>query len=249
MKILQDNKMAEVIHLNYHILSILYRFDISLGFGDKTIAQVCNDNNINTNFFLEITNAFINKDYSPEDNLQSFSIELIVNYLQKTHIYYTKEKIPEILNLINNLEFKTNTQRNIKLLKNFFTQYSNEFNQHINREDNFIYPYVVSLQKAFDTKKISKKNIELIKDTPIASYQVEHENVEEKLYDLKNILIKYLPPAKDPKIINTILSKLFKLEDDLNEHTRIENNVMIPKAIKLEKIILSEINKNKFKII
>jgi len=249
MKILHDNKMAELIHLNYNILSVLYRFDIELGFGDKTIDEVCKENNINTSFFLEIANAFINKDYSPEDNLQNFSIELIVNYLQKTHVYYTKEKIPEIHKLINNLEFKTNSQRNIDLLKDFFTQYSNEFNQHIKREDDFIYPYVVSLQKAFDTKQISKSDIDLINKKPISSYQTEHENVEEKLYDLKNILIKYLPPAKNPKIINTILSKLFKLEDDLNEHTRIENKVMIPKAIKLEKIILNELNQNKFKII
>ncbi len=249
MKILHNNKMAELIHLNYNILSILYRFDIKLGFGDKTIDEVCKEHNINTKFFLEIANAFINKDYSPEDNLQNFSIELIVNYLQKTHIYYTKEKIPEILKLINNLKFKTNSQRNIDLLKDFFTQYSSEFNQHIKREDDFIYPYVISLQKAFDTKQISKADIDLINKKPISSYQIEHENVEEKLYDLKNILIKYLPPATNQKTINIILSKLFKLEDDLNEHTRIENKVMIPKAIKLEKIILTEIKQNKIKII
>lgn len=249
MKILQDYKMADLIHFNYNILMILNRFDIELGFGDKTIKQVCDEKKINTSFFLEITNAFLDKDYSPEANLLNFSAELIVSYLQKTHVYYTKEKIPEILELINALELKTNSVRNKKLLNNFFTQYKNEFNQHIKREDEFVYPYVLSLQQAFEKKQIYKKTLETIKIKPIASYLIEHEDVEEKLYDLKNILIKYLPPAKNQTQINIILSRLFMLETDLNEHTRIENKVLVPKAKTLEKYILKEIKENKIAII
>ena len=69
----------------------------------------------------------------------------------------------------------------------------------------------------------------------ISDYQQEHEDVEEKLYDLKNIIIKYLPSTLNTDGYNSILIKLFKLENDLNEHSRIEEKVIIPKVLEMEK--------------
>jgi regulator of cell morphogenesis and NO signaling len=52
MKIIPKMKMAEVIHLNYHLLPIISRFGIHLGFGEKTIEQLCNEYNLDLNFQL-----------------------------------------------------------------------------------------------------------------------------------------------------------------------------------------------------
>jgi len=89
-----DKKMADLIHMNYLLVSVISRFGIQLGFGDKTVSQVCDENQVNTDFFLEIVNSFNDKEYFPEKHLQDFSIQLIIDYLGKTHQYYLKEKIP-----------------------------------------------------------------------------------------------------------------------------------------------------------
>jgi len=79
MIITKDNKMADVIHMNYSTLSVLNRFGIELGFGDKSVEDVCQKHEVDINFFLEIINTFINEDYFPKKHLQSFSIALIFN--------------------------------------------------------------------------------------------------------------------------------------------------------------------------
>jgi regulator of cell morphogenesis and NO signaling len=61
--------------------------------------------------------------------------------------------------------------------------------------------------------------------------------LDEKLLDLKNIIIKYLPPAKNQEIVNDLLIELFKLEKELSDHTGIENKVLIPKLKALEKAV------------
>jgi len=73
----------------------------------------------------------------------------------------------------------------------------------------------------------------------ITDYEEEHENVEEKLFDLKIIILKYLPPTTDQNLCFTILQELFILEKDLNEHARIEDTILVPKVEEME----SEIKK------
>ena len=66
MQIQADMKMAEIIHLNYHLLPIISRFGINLGFGDKSVKQICKEHSIDVNFFLEIVNSFHLKNYFPK---------------------------------------------------------------------------------------------------------------------------------------------------------------------------------------
>ncbi len=58
--------------------------------------------------------------------------------------------------------------------------------------------------------------------------------MEEKLFDLKNIIIKYLPEPTDDRLSFKILDDLFTLEKDLNEHARMENLILIPKVEAME---------------
>jgi len=88
MLLKRNTKMAEVIHSSYLLLPILERFDIQLGFGDKTINEVCSDYKVNVDFFLEIINSFHDHNYFPQAQLQTFPLKLIINYIQKSHRYY-----------------------------------------------------------------------------------------------------------------------------------------------------------------
>ena len=77
-----------------------------------------------------------------------------------------------------------------------------------------------------------------IQKEPIDSYAEEHSDIESKLFDLKNILIKYLPESKDSYLRNQVLNALFKLENDLNDHSRIENMVLVPMISVMENELL-----------
>lgn len=240
MQFTKDIKMADVIHINYMLLTILKRFEIPLGFGDKTIEKVCKNNGVNTEFFLEIINSFHDKSYFPEQNLQTFSVELIVKYLRNTHDYYLLEKMPEIEGYIDELiqHCTAENKPNLSMLKKFFVDYKHELTEHIKREDDDVLPYVLEIEKAYKANTIEKPLYEKIKSYSINDYEDEHDNVEDKLFDLKNIIIKYLPPLKNANLCNTILIELFLLERDLNDHSRIEDTVMVPKVYKMEEALI-----------
>ncbi|MBE0653539.1 MAG: hypothetical protein IH594_07060, partial [Bacteroidales bacterium] len=192
MNITKDMKMADVIHYNYSLLPVITRFGINLGFGDKTVEEVCNDHLVNLEFFLEITNSFVDDEYIPQKDLHSFSVKLIVDYLQKTHDYYLTEKIPEMEKMIGEMVIKSgaDTQKS-ELVRNFFNEYHEELKNHINREEQRVQPYVLEIENAFEKGSLNAPLRKKILEYSINDFAKEHDNVEEKLYDLKNIIIKY----------------------------------------------------------
>jgi regulator of cell morphogenesis and NO signaling len=60
------------------------------------------------------------------------------------------------------------------------------------------------------------------------------------MFDLKNILIKYLPPDYDLNIGNSLLASLFMFEKDMKNHARIEDKILVPKVRMLEKMMTKD---------
>jgi regulator of cell morphogenesis and NO signaling len=234
-------KLADAIHYNHLLLPVINRLGVQLGFGDKSIKQICSDKNIDVDFFLIIINAFLDHDVNKTMKIHSVSVVDMVEYLKATHNYYINIMIPEVENRINALiQHSDINQKEFLLVKNFFTEYKNEFYAHIELEEKSIYPYSIEVYKAFINKDLEEGLKKKMHSEPIESYAEEHSDIESKLFDLKNILIKYLPESRDSYLRNQVLNALFKLENDLNDHSRIENMVLVPRIAEIEKQLLSK---------
>ncbi len=235
MLIHQDMKMAEVIHLNHHLLHVINRFGIQLGYGEKTVSQLCQAHDIPLSFFLEIVNTFHDPSYFPIENMLQFKASLLINYLHQTHRYYLDFRIPEIANYIKRLSDDKAFSEDIKgLLQHFFNQYTSELTTHINKEEQRVYPYVLELERFLSSEHSDQALIQRLKAYSIHEYEEDHDDVEAKLFDLKNILIKYIPEPTDSRILNLILHELFELERDLNNHAHIEDLILVPIVDKME---------------
>lgn len=227
-----NSKMTYLVHSNYLLLPVLNRFGIKLGFQDKTVGDICDEKDIDKNFFLAIINTFHNHEYFPEDELQSFSSDLIINYLRKSHLDFIKFSLPKIELLLSKL-VSSSKSNDLKVIQSFYNKYKDELLDHINDEEENAFPYVLELQKAYDLKTMPLPKS--IRNYSIQSFEKEHTNVDEKLFDLKNIIIKFLEPNYNDKDCIEFLFNLFQFENDLTDHARIEDKILVPKVMKIEK--------------
>lgn len=241
MQFNESTKMADIIHENYLLLPILNRFDIQLGFGSDNVQEICEKQNVNLDFFLVIINSFHDHSFFPEEQLKSFPITLILDYIKKSHSFYLNYKIPQIDSLIEQLvKLSEDSQKNhFELIARFFSEYKEELVSHIQDEENRVFPYVASISKIHDSGVIIEANRKLINENSISNFATEHSNIEDKLFDLKNIMIKYMPPVNDYSLYNSLLIEIFRLERDLTDHARIEDLIMVPKVQLIEQEILS----------
>ncbi len=237
----KEMKMADAIHHNHLLLPVINRLGIQLGFGDQSIGAVCAENGTDIDFFLVIVNAFLDQDIHKTLKIQSVPANKVVNYLKATHQYYLERVIPEIENRINALiQHSVLDQKQFLLVRNFFEEYKTELYTHVKLEEKSVYPYVVQVYEAFHKDVADKSLMQRIAENPISSYAKEHSDIESKLFDLKNILIKYLPKNQDSYLKNQVLNALFKLENDLNDHSRIENMVLVPMIEEMEKKLIAK---------
>jgi regulator of cell morphogenesis and NO signaling len=239
MKLLTSNmKMADVVHSNYLLMPVIARFGIPMGFGEKTVTTVCRKHRVNVDFFLTIANAFSNENYFPEKKLQGFNVLMIVDYLQKTHSYYIETQVPLIEKLLNNLlRRRPSDAKNLKLIKKFFLDYKGELFTHLDREETTTFPYVNKVYRLFHTPNPSTREKRALSRYSMHVYEKEHTDVDEKLYDLKNILIKYVRGDSMNEAYQDVIFELFRLEKDIQDHTRIENNILLPLVEEMEDIL------------
>lgn len=216
-----------LIHQPYSFL-MLEHFGIDLQLQEKTVIQVCEAENINSDLFLVIANLYagaINPDpihYEKKDILQ------IINYLRHCHLFYKEEKYPQIKAYIQLIK-KLNPNPEIVMLERFFKQYFDEVSEHLDYENSTVFPYITDLLSRLD----GDISTDLI-NYSVSQYRDHHDNIEEKLSDLKNLLVKYLPMGNDNSARRKLLFSLSELEFDLHIHSKIEDFVLIPLVEQME---------------
>jgi len=219
----ETDKMGDLICGNYTLLQVMSRFGLSLGFGDKTVREVCLLNNVDCLTFLAVVN-FIDKgcvalDFSSE----KLSIAPLMDYLKQAHFYFLDFSLPAIrVKLINAIDCSENEVA--FLILKFFDEYVNEVRKHMDYEDKTVFKYVDSLLKGESSENYS-----------IAVFSKKHSQVEARLTELKNIIIKYYPAKSNNNLLNAVLFDIYTCEKELESHNMVENYLFVPEILKLEK--------------
>lgn len=218
-----DLKMADLIQTDYKLLLLLERFGMTLGFGDKTIASYCKECQVQASLMVMICNIYSFEHYLPgNEDIAELDVQQLLRYLQRSHTYYLENRIKAIEeNLF--LICKDCGNATSVVLKRFFEEYKNEVIHHFEYEENTVFPYILHRKAG---KPSNGYSIEI--------FEQNHTNIEDKLNDLKNIIIKYLPDRSENRKRIHILFSIFSLEEDLEKHTLIENKILIPLVQKLE---------------
>lgn len=216
-------KLADLIELNYNLLRVLSRLGINLGFGEITIGEACRRHGIDVNSFLLICNVYTYDGYIPsDDQLSDGTPSDIVVYLHNSHRFYLEYEFPELEKSLEKLVAVCDLKQK-RIMDNFFSDYKKEVENHFAYEEDVVFPYIRSLASGAESRNYS-----------IEQFDENHSNIDEKLDDLKNIVMKYLPDICDTVLRNNVLYRIFFFGSDLYRHTLIENNVLIPMINRLE---------------
>lgn len=217
-------KAADLISADWHLLSIFERLDIKLGFGEATVADICARYNLSTELFLMICNIYSFDDYLPKaEMLKREDLPHILSYLRASHKHYMTNCFPRLHNNIH-IMMEEYEDTNRYVLNKFYDDYDSEIKKHFEYEEFSVFPYIESLLGGCCGEAYKIRN-----------FEDNHTNVEEKLNDLKNIIIKYLPGTYTSNIRMKVLNEIFKIESDLRKHTLVEDKLLIPLVTKLEK--------------
>ena len=90
-----SDRMSDLVCGNYHILLIMSRFGIALGFGDRTVDEVCCQSGVDTATFLAVVNLLYDEGTTTVD-CRNVSLEAFLRYLHNSHDYFLQYRLPDI---------------------------------------------------------------------------------------------------------------------------------------------------------
>lgn len=220
--------LGDLLCENFPLLLIVTRYGIPLGFGEKTVGQVCKEYGLDTNTLLIILNLSIGLiDRPSRDQLASIRLDSLIRYLSNSHAYFLDYRLPELRQRL--LSAISNCPQEVAIvIRNFYDEYVEEVRKHMSYEEKTVFPYALKLEAGERDEHYS-----------ISIFSKRHDHIELKIIELKNLLIRYYP-APGGFDLNNVLHEIFSSEYELAAHNLIEDNVFIPYIIALEQQVAKQ---------
>lgn len=219
-----SDKMSDLISNDYRLLLVMSRFGISLGFGEKTVKQVCSESAVDCPTFLAVANFMLEENDRMEDNVANLSAVALIDYLKRSHSYFLDFCLPMIRRkLMEAIDCSAKNEVAFLILR-FFDEYVGEVRRHMEYENQQVFPYVdILLGDEYEP------------DYNIGVFSRRHDQVEMKLTELKNIILRYYPEHGNNHLLHSVLFDIFACEEDLAFHNKVEDFLFVPVVRQLEK--------------
>ena len=210
------DKMRDLVRNNSALILVLGRFDISLGFGDKSVREVCRTHHVDEKTFLAVVNYVAGRDYHFED----VSLPSLIRYLKQSHEYFLDFNLPNIRRKLIEAVDCSDSNDIAMLIIRFYDEYFQAVRKHMEYENDTVFPYVEQLSQGH-----------LKRNYTISEFASKHTPIGDKLKELKDVIIRCYPD-KNNYLLNAALLEIILCEQDLTSHCQIEDKLFVP-AVKL----------------
>lgn len=232
-----NRTINELVSENHVRASILYYFGIKFyDYETTTLEEVCQNHGLNVD---SVTAALELVDDGSEQTLKqlkSLPIDLLVEYLKHNHFLFVKKRLPYIGQLIDGL-----TEVNFRYkalaadLKSIFPLFVEDFVHHIYEEEDTLFTYIGRLMNFVRSERPVSSVLYVMNKFSVSDFALDHELHENEMEGFREFTNGYKYCDEADLHIKVLYTELERFEKDLFKHARIENEILFPKALQLER--------------
>ena len=163
-----------------------------------------------------------------KNQMETLSVLQLVDFLKTSHKHYLTKVLPEIeQSLLHIISKFSESHRLLTGLAYYFNNYKNKLINHIKMEEDMFFPYVEAL--------VDGKENDTLSQTALANFEDNHDSVEDELTEVARVLFDLADGTNAPLPFKVFLNQVSIFELELRKHAFIEDEVLFPKLIALEK--------------
>jgi len=238
--IFKNMTLKEIVTNNFRTAAVFEKYGLDFCCrGNKLITTACEEKGINAIKILEeLKTLTIQK--IRDERYDEWTLDFLIDYIIQNHHSYVKEMLPIISVHTQKIAsvHGTNHAEVIEIAKKF-EGVAQEFRQHLIKEEDILFPYIKQLVQVNSRHAKAEAPFFGTVKNPIKSMMAEHENAGDEFYEIRNLSSSYTPPEDACNKFIAAYQELKDFEEDLHKHVHLENNILFPKAIELEKRLLS----------
>ncbi|MFV8327827.1 iron-sulfur cluster repair di-iron protein [Flavobacterium sp. ZS1P14] len=237
METLEKMTIGEYVAKDFRTAAVFSKHGIDFCCkGNRTIEEACDKKDIDTNGLLEQLNTVLSTKNDSAIDFKLWPLDLLADYIEKTHHRYVEEKTQLILPFLDKL-CKVHGAGHLELfeINELFKGCAGELAQHMKKEELILFPFIKKMVKATLTDELlDQPHFGTIKN-PIAMMMEEHETEGDRFVKIATLTNNYTPPEDACNTYRVTFAMLEEFEQDLHKHIHLENNILFPKAADLEK--------------
>lgn len=203
--------------------------------GGRTIDEACEKKDVTKKELIEELSSLPSSKGDAVD-VSSWPLDLLANYIVKIHHEYVREKTPTLIQFLDKL-CKVHGDRHPELFEvnQLFNESAHDLAEHFQKEERVLFPFIEKLVKASQTGEPLEPTHFGTVENPIEMMKHDHTIEGDRFAKIAALTDGYTPPADACNTYRVTLAMLEEFENDLHRHIHLENNVLFPKAIALEK--------------
>ncbi len=240
MEILKTSTIGELVAEDYRSAGVFKQYEIDFCCnGDRTIDNACVQQNIDTQTVIDTLISTTQVSNNENLDYSSWPLDLLADYIEKKHHRYVEEKTLEIKPYLDKV-CRVHGQYHPELLdiNELFTGAIGELAQHMKKEELILFPFVRKLAKS-EQGKVAIDNAHFgTVQNPVELMKQEHETEGERFRKIAALSNNYTPPRDACSTYKVTYALLKEFEADLHLHIHLENNILFPKTISLEKEVV-----------
>lgn len=236
MVITDVHTVGEIVAQDYRTAAVFKSFDIDFCCkGNRTLREACDQKHLDVdNMLADLQHAMHNSDSGTPD-FQSWPLDLLADYIEKTHHRYVQQTIPVLTQYMEKVCRVHGKQHpELHTIAEEFNAAASELTSHMQKEELIVFPYIRKLASAkLQGQSVERPSFGTVQH-PITMMMQEHDVEGERFGKIAMLSGHYTPPSDACNTYSVTFATLKEFEEDLHRHIHLENNILFPNAIVLE---------------
>jgi regulator of cell morphogenesis and NO signaling len=237
MEMVKTSTIGSFVAKDYRAATVFQRYGIDFCCkGGRTLESVCEKNNLSPDKIIGELAEVMEKPNNMGVDFNTWSLDLLTDYIERKHHRYIEQNTPAIKQFLDKLceVHGGNHPELFEIRKEFFAS-ADALADHMKKEENILFPMVRNMVtlKNKGEKLITNSNAEV--KYPIQVMMAEHDTEGERFRKIAELSNNYTTPADGCTTYRVAFSLMNEFESDLHLHIHLENNILFPKAIEMEK--------------
>lgn len=234
--------ISDIVAHDYRTADVFRKYEIEYCCGGKwSLDTICLMKGLDVNAVVrDLEKATRNIQVSNNLHFDEWPLDFLADYIINVHHSYLKHSMPEIKKMLSSFVTE-HIKKHAYLadLEHAYNQLYKEVFPHMKQEEEILFPYIKQIYHAYTTKESYASLLVRTLRKPVEEVMAkEHESAMKHLQKFRALTNDYTPPATACVSHRVCFAKLKELDNDLTQHIHLENNILFPKAIAIEKELL-----------
>ncbi|MBK7987353.1 MAG: DUF542 domain-containing protein [Ignavibacteria bacterium] len=204
--------------------------------GNVTLAESCKTKNISVNELMGELNAEQQQHFFSALHYNVWSTEFLVDFIVENHHHFLKENLVPLGKLLEHVtDHHGNKFPILHEVRTVYQRFASTLIAHLFREEEELFPFIKKMYRlAAEKRTMAPPYFGSIEQLEF-SLSKEHADTGNELALLRELTNNFTPPAGACNSFKRVYAILEEIYHDTKKHIHLENNLLFPKALEIEK--------------